>query len=33
MFDDVNTLVDVLFPKLELEGGGTTYILDDQAFF
>jgi hypothetical protein len=33
VFDDVSTLVDVLFPKFELEWGGTTYIFDDQAFF
>jgi hypothetical protein len=28
VFDDVSTLIDVLFPKFELEGGGgTTYDL------
>jgi hypothetical protein len=33
MMLELSTPIDVLFPKLELEGGGTTYILDDQAFF
>jgi hypothetical protein len=32
VFVDVSTLIDVLFPKLELDMGGTTHIFDDQAF-
>jgi hypothetical protein len=35
VFDDVSTLVDVLFLKFELDlggGGGTTYIFGDQSF-
>jgi hypothetical protein len=32
VFGDVSTLLDVLFPKFELEWGDTTYIFDDQAY-
>jgi hypothetical protein len=32
VFDDVSTLIDVLFPKDELDGSDTAYIFDDQTF-
>jgi hypothetical protein len=32
VFNDVSTLVNVIFPEFELGGEATTYIFDDQAF-